>query len=154
MLTALLFSLAWALVAPLLVRGAGRAAGWILALGPVALFGWFATYAPPIRGGATFRETTAWVPSLDVGATFVLDGLSLLFVVLITGLGAVITVYAGRYLEGHRDLGRFFLTFLAFMSAMLGVVLADNLLLLFIFWEATSLCSYLLVGFKHEKEDA
>jgi multicomponent Na+:H+ antiporter subunit A len=154
MLTALLFSIVWALMAPLLVRGAGRAAGWMLALGPVALLGWFATYAPPIRAGATFREATAWVPSLNVEASFMLDGLSLLFVILITGLGAVITVYAGRYLEGHRDLGRFFLTFLAFMSAMLGLVLADNLLLLFIFWEATSLCSYLLVGFKHEKEDA
>ncbi|HKL87634.1 MAG TPA: putative monovalent cation/H+ antiporter subunit A, partial [Salinibacter sp.] len=142
------------LAAPLLVRGVGRAAGWVLAFGPVALFAWFAAYAPPIRDGATFRETTAWVPSLDVEASFMLDGLSLLFVILITGLGAVITVYAGRYLEGHRDLGRFFLTFLAFMSAMLGVVLADNLLLLFIFWEATSLCSYLLVGFKHEKENA
>jgi len=154
MLTALLFSIVWALAAPLLVRGVGRAAGWVLAFGPVALFAWFAAYAPPIRDGATFRETTAWVPSLDVEASFMLDGLSLLFVILITGLGAVITVYAGRYLEGHRDLGRFFLTFLAFMSAMLGVVLADNLLLLFIFWEATSLCSYLLVGFKHEKETA
>jgi multicomponent Na+:H+ antiporter subunit A len=154
MLIALLFSTAWALLAPLLVRGAGRAAGWVLALGPVALCAWFASYVPAVRDGAVVRETTAWVPSLEVGASFVLDGLSLLFVLLITGLGALIVVYAGRYLEGHRDLGRFFLTFLAFMSAMLGVVLADNLLLLFIFWEATSLCSYLLVGFKHEKEGA
>ena len=141
-------------MAPLLVRGAGRAAGWVLALGPVGLCAWFASYVPAVRAGAVIRDTTTWVPSLDVGASFVLDGLSLLFVLLITGLGALITIYAGRYLEGHRDLGRFFLTFLAFMSAMLGLVLADNLLLLFIFWEATSLCSYLLVGFKHEKEDA
>ena len=139
-------------MAPLLVRGAGRAAGWVLALGPVGLCAWFASYVPAVRAGAVIRDTTTWVPSLDVGASFVLDGLSLLFVLLITGLGALITIYAGRYLENHRDLGRFFLTFLAFMSAMLGLVLADNLLLLFIFWEATSLCSYLLVGFKHEAE--
>jgi multicomponent Na+:H+ antiporter subunit A len=138
-------------MAPLLVRGAGRAAGWVLALGPAALFAWFAAYAGPVRSGEGVRETTVWVPALDVEASFVLDGLSLLFALLVTGLGAVIVVYAGRYLEGHRDRGRFFLTLLAFMTAMLGVVLADNLILLFVFWEATSLCSYLLVGFKHEK---
>ena len=86
MLIALLFSIAWALAAPLLVRGAGRMAGWVLALGPVALCAWFASYALPVRTGTVFRETTAWVPSLDVGASFVLDGLSLLFVLLITGL--------------------------------------------------------------------
>jgi len=155
MLIALLLSLLWALTAPLVVRGAGRAAGWVLALGPAVLFAWFAAYAGPVHsGGAGVRETTAWVPSLGVEASFVLDGLSLLFVLLVTGLGAIIVVYAGRYLEGDRDLGRFFLTLLAFMTAMLGVVLADNLILLFVFWEATSLCSYLLVGFKHETEDA
>jgi multicomponent Na+:H+ antiporter subunit A len=154
MLIALLLSLLWALTAPLVVRGAGRAAGWVLALGPAALFAWFAAYAGPVHSGAGVRETTAWVPALDVEASFVLDGLSLLFALLVTGLGAIIVVYAGRYLEGHPDRGRFFLTLLAFMTAMLGVVLADNLILLFVFWEATSLCSYLLVGFKHETEGA
>ena len=154
MLAALIFSIAWALVAPLIVRWANRAAGWVLAAGPAALFVWFSTYVAPVRAGAVIRESTAWVPSLDVKASFVLDGLSLLFALLITGLGTLITVYAGRYLEGANDLGRFFLTFLAFMSAMLGLVLSDNLLLLFVFWEATSVCSYLLVGFKHEKDTA
>ena len=154
MLNALLLSLLWALTAPLLVRWTGRAAGWVLALGPAALFAWFVAFAGPVRAGGVVREATAWVPTLGVKASFVLDGLSLLFALLVTGLGAIIVVYAGRYLEGHRDAGRFFLTLLAFMTAMLGVVLADNLILLFVFWEATSLCSYLLVGFKHEKEDA
>ena len=152
MLLALLLSLGWALAAPLLVRSAGRSAGWVLALGPAALFGGFLLTGPTVASGGSLRETTAWVPTLGVEASFVLDGLSLLFVLLVTGLGAVIAVYAGSYLQGHRDLGKFYLIFLAFMSAMLGVVLADNLILLFIFWEATSLCSYLLVGFKHESE--
>lgn len=154
MVFALLLSLLWALAAPLLVRASGRAAGWILALGPAALGAWMLTYAGPVRSGLVVHEAVSWVPSLDVAASFRMDGLSLLFALLVTGLGAVIAVYAGRYLEGHRDLGRFFLTLMAFMTAMLGVVLADNLLLLFVFWEATSLCSYLLVGFKHEKESA
>jgi len=154
MLLALLFSIAWALAAPLIVRAAGRAAGWILALGPAALFGGFLLAGQTVTSAAPVRETAAWVPTLGVEASFVLDGLSLLFVLLVTGLGAVIAVYAGRYLEGHRDLGKFYLIFLAFMSAMLGVVLADNLILLFIFWEGTSLCSYLLVGFKHESESS
>ncbi len=154
MLLALLFSIGWALAAPLLVRAAGRAAGWVLALGPAALFAGFLAAGGTVGPEASIRETAAWVPTLGVEASFVLDGLSLLFALLVTGLGAVIAVYAGSYLHGHRDLGRFYLLFFAFLSAMLGVVLADNLILLFIFWEGTSLCSYLLVGFKHESTPA
>jgi multicomponent Na+:H+ antiporter subunit A len=152
MALALLLTLLWAAAAPLLVRGAGRQAGWVLALGPVGLFAWFLAYLPDATTGAGTREAVSWVPTLGVELSFLLDGLSLLFALLITGLGTLIVVYAGRYLHGHRDLGRFFVILFAFLASMLGVVLADNLLLLFVFWEGTSLCSYLLVGFKHESE--
>ncbi|HKL88654.1 MAG TPA: proton-conducting transporter membrane subunit, partial [Salinibacter sp.] len=154
MALALLLTLLWAAAAPLLVRIAGRQAGWALALGPVGLFVWFLAYLPEATAGAGLREAVSWVPTLGVELSFLLDGLSLLFALLITGLGTLIVVYAGRYLDGHRDLGRFFVILFAFLASMLGVVLADNLLLLFVFWEGTSLCSYLLVGFKHESETA
>ena len=154
MALAIFLTLLWATVAPTIARLAGRQAGWVLALGPVALFVWFVARIPAATTGAGVREAVGWVPTLGVELSFLLDGLSLLFTLLITGLGALIVIYAGRYLEGHRDLGRFFVILFAFLASMLGVVLADNVLLLFIFWEGTSLCSYLLVGFKHETEKA
>lgn len=83
-----------------------------------------------------------------------LDGLSLLFVLLITGTGAFILVYASAYLAGHRQLGRFYAFILLFMASMLGLVLADNVITLFVFWELTSVSSYFLIGFDHERQAA
>src|SRR5690625_7067455 len=80
-----------------------------------------------------------------------LDGLSLLFALLISFIGTFILIYAGSYLRGHRYLGRFYAIILCFMASMLGVVLSDNLISLFVFWELTSITSYLLIGFDHEK---
>ena len=154
MLSAVLLVFAVAFLAPAVVRRTGRASGWVLGLLPLALFGYFLTHLPAIQSGETVRTAVSWVPQLGVELAFVLDGLSLLFALLITGLGAAVVVYAGRYLEGHRDLGRFFLSLLAFMGAMLGLVLSDDLILMFVFWELTSITSYLLIGFKHEKEDS
>jgi multicomponent Na+:H+ antiporter subunit A len=99
-------------------------------------------------------QSTAWVPSLDLNLAFRFDGLSLLFLLLISGIGALISIYAGGYLHHHRQLGRFFACLFFFMGAMLGLVAADNLLALFIFWELTSLSSYLLIGFNHEEKVA
>lgn len=78
-----------------------------------------------------------------------LDGLSLLFALLITGIGVFIVIYSGGYLKGHPDLSRFYLVVLLFMASMLGLVLADSILTLFVMWELTSLTSYLLIGFRH-----
>jgi multicomponent Na+:H+ antiporter subunit A len=82
------------------------------------------------------------------------DGLGLLFALLVSGVGTLIVCYAGGYLKGHPQLGRFYGWLLTFMAAMLGVALADNLLLLFVFWELTSLSSYALIGFEHDREAA
>lgn len=82
------------------------------------------------------------------------DGLGLLFALLICGTGALIIAYASAYLHGHRHLGRFHGLLLAFMAAMLGPVLAGDLITLFIFWELTGLCSYLLIGFDHERKES
>ena len=86
--------------------------------------------------------------------SFNLDGLGLLFAILITGIGALIVLYASRYLEGHPHAGRFYASLFAFMGAMLGVVLSDNILTLFVFWELTGFTSFLLIGFEHERAAA
>ena len=95
-----------------------------------------------------------WAPSLGLSLAFNLDGLGLLFAILITGIGALIVLYASRYLEGHAQAGRFYALLFAFMGAMLGVVLSDNVLTLFVFWELTGFTSYFLIGFEHERDTA
>jgi multicomponent Na+:H+ antiporter subunit A len=152
MLTVVLAPFAAALLAPLLVSRLGDRAALLLALVPAALFAWALANL-----GAAFPgriEATEWVPGLSVGLSFNLDGLSALFTLLITGIGTLVVLYAGGYLHGHPQLGRFFAILFSFMGAMLGVVLSDNVITLFVFWELTSLTSYLLVGFESAKPAA
>ena len=137
-----------ALCAPWLYRRLGTWCGPTLALLPAALAIYFAAHAAPQR------DAFEWAPALSVTLSFVLDGVSRLFALLITGIGAVVLVYAGAYLQGHERLGRFYMYLLAFMGSMLGLVLADNLLLLFVFWELTSFSSFLLIGFEHHRAAA
>ena len=88
--------------------------------------------------------------SLDVALSFRLDGLGLLFAFIVALIGTLIIVYSGGYLKGDPRLGRFLSFMLLFMGSMLGVVLADNVITLFVFWELTSVTSFLLIGFDHE----
>src|SRR5690606_19622919 len=104
--------------------------------------------------GSHFVQSTPWVPSLGINLDFKLDGLSLLFTLLITGIGACIFFYANAYLKGHPYIDRFFGYLCLFMSAMLGLVLSDNMLLLFIFWELTSISSFFLIGFNNDINDS
>jgi len=130
-------------------------APWITLAGmlPVAitaaLFVFFLGYIPEIAGGNTVRWLWQWIPSLDIWLSFWLDGLSLMFALLITGIGALVMLYAARYLAGHPQYARFSLYLFLFMLSMLGLVLADNLIALFVFWELTTFTSYLLIGFSH-----
>lgn len=133
---------------------AGRAAGWILALPLLALSIYFASFLPAVASGETLHVRRNWVPALGLSVSFSLDGLSLLFALLISGIGALVLVYAGGYMAGRPHLGRFFAFLLMFMASMLGLVLADNLLLLYVFWELTSLSSYFLIGFEHQRAEA
>ena len=116
---------------------------------PGALTLWFATMLPTIAGGETIRFAVDWVAGLDVALSFYVDGLSLLFALLISLIGFFIFLYARSYLAGDPQFGRFMLYLSLFMLAMLGVVLADNVITLFVFWELTSLTSYLLIGYNH-----
>ncbi|OAB63767.1 hypothetical protein AY599_01220 [Leptolyngbya valderiana BDU 20041] len=150
----LLAIFALALVAPTLHRVLGRATGYVLALGPLVAFGYYLTQMNPTASGEAVAVGWTWSQSLGVEFSFRVDSLSTLFALLVTGVGTGIVLYANSYLEGHPKRGRFFGYLLGFMGAMLGLVLADDLILLFIFWELTSITSYLLIGFDHEREKA
>lgn len=139
-----------AAIAPVIYRYTRTAAGPLIALAPAAIALYFATYINAVSAGQTFRVAYAWAPTLGINLSFHLDGLSLLFVLLISGIGALVLVYASGYLAHHPNLDRFYAILMVFMAAMLGMVLADNLLTLFVFWELTSLSSYLLIGFEHQ----
>ncbi|GHC16256.1 Na(+)/H(+) antiporter subunit A [Kushneria pakistanensis] len=139
-----------AILVPLISRWCGSRTGLILALYPAAIAFWLVSLMPEVlqSGGIYFEQ--AWAPSLGLSLSFWLDGLSLLFGLLISGIGTLIIIYASGYLHGHPQLARFYVLILSFMSSMLGVVMADGLMTLFVFWELTSITSYMLIGFNHE----
>jgi multicomponent Na+:H+ antiporter subunit A len=144
MLIAVLSCFVLAAAAPALHRHlSARWTAWVLAVLPGALTVYFATLPAPQV------QSYEWVPALGVRLSFAFDGLARLFALLISGIGTLVLIYAGPYMHGHPRLGRFYLYLLVFMGSMLGVVLADNVLLLFIFWELTSVSSFLLIGFDH-----
>jgi multicomponent Na+:H+ antiporter subunit A len=152
--TAILSIFALALAAPWVHRIAGTATGAILSLLPFSLTVYFAGFIPRVASEETFSINYSWVPSLNIHLSFYLDGLSLLFALLISFVGGLVLIYSGSYLHGHRQLGRFYSLITLFMGSMLGLVLADNFIALFVFWELTSLSSYFLIGFDHEREAA
>src|SRR5512139_3530103 len=121
-------------------------AAWLL---PAALLA--AVLAAP---HAPLHVAWPWVPSLGIEAAFHFDGLNRLFLLLINGIGNLVFLYAPGHLHGHRDLARLMALLTAFMLAMIGAVSADSMLLLFVFWEATSLLSFLLVGFGHDRKES
>ncbi|MEM8849319.1 MAG: putative monovalent cation/H+ antiporter subunit A [Pseudomonadota bacterium] len=127
------------------------AAAWISILLPAALFAWFAQHIPAVAAGEVLLWRYDWVPSLGVSIGILLDGLSLTFALLITGIGTLVTLYSASYLGGHPHHTRFVCYLLAFMTGMLGLVLSDNLLALFVFWEITTISSYLLIGFNADE---
>ncbi|WNV76107.1 Na+/H+ antiporter subunit A [Geodermatophilus sp. DSM 44513] len=136
-----------ALLAPVLVRWWGRQALLVLALVPAAAFAWVLSRVGAVLGGQEPRETVPWVPALQLDVALRLDALSLTFAALVTGVGALVFVYCARYLDcGDEDTGRFAGCLTAFAGSMLGLVLADDLLLLYVFWELTTVFSFLLIG--------
>jgi multicomponent Na+:H+ antiporter subunit A len=130
-------------------------AGRISSVIPLGLLAALIYFLPRVAAaGAAFRIQLNWVPSLGINLSLVIDGLSLLFGLMICCVGFFVSVYAADYLPGSADRGRFFVYFHGFLLSMLGLVLADNMLSLFVFWELTTLISYLLIGFESESETA
>ena len=140
---------------PLLLERFGRSAcAFGAGLAPLLALLLLLTERAAVFGGETQIATLPWLPELGLNLSLRLDGLGFLFALLILGIGLLVILYARYYLSKSEPTGRFFGFFLLFMGAMLGVVLAENLLLMLMFWELTSLSSFLLIGFWHHRSDA
>ncbi|MGK0673296.1 MAG: monovalent cation/H+ antiporter subunit A [Halothiobacillaceae bacterium] len=105
-------------------------------------------------GGETIVQSWNWLPAVGLSFAFRLDGLALLFALLILGIGLLIVLYARYYLSARDSMGRFYAYMLLFMGSMLGVVLSENLIQMVVFWELTSLSSFLLISYWHHRRDA
>lgn len=138
--------------APFLVSVFRHNAAWLLALVPAWMFWHFTGFLGEVADGGRITGGYAWIPALNVNFSWLIDGLSLTFALLISGIGALVVLYAGGYMKGHKQQGRFLSFILMFMGAMQGLVLADSFLMFFVFWELTSITSFLLIGFNHAAE--
>mgnify|MGYP004701462679 CR=1 FL=1 len=152
MLLAVLSGFVAALFAPLGFRRFPLWAGRLAPLLPLGLFLFFLSHIGSVSRGEPVVVTTSWIPSLGIDFALYLDGLGMLFALLVTGIGFLVFLYTPAYLGADRRQGTLFAWLFAFMAAMLGTTLAGNLITLFVFWELTGLCSYLLIGFDHEAE--
>ncbi len=126
----------------------------LLALAPLSGFSIIITLLPGLSSGGTIVQRIPWLPSFNLYAWLYLDSLSALFALLVTGIGTLIILYTGYYFKGDNTAWRFLAYILLFTSAMLGLVLAGDLITLFVFWEGTSVTSYLLVAYKYKDEKA
>lgn len=127
--------------------------GWFVLAVPATLAVIYATYIAQVANGEVFTAELPWIPSLDISIVSYLDGLSLLFSLLITGIGSLVVLYSIFYLDKHKEkLHNFYVYLLLFMSAMLGVVQSDHLISLYFFWELTSISSFLLIGYRYTRD--
>jgi len=143
----LLVHLAAALVAPTLVRLWGRKAFWVLAAAPASAAVWALSWTSQVQRGDGPVQSVEWIPALGLELTFRLDTLAWLMTLVVGGVGALVLVYCAAYFSvSAQGLGRFGGVFVAFAGAMLGLVTSDDMILMFIFWELTTVTSYLLIG--------
>src|SRR5690625_4689014 len=124
--------------------------GIIVLFIPLAIFTYFIRFVG--SGFSPVTETYRWIPSLHINFDFFLDGLSLLFALLISGIGTLIVLYSVYYLDKSERLDQFYVYLLMFMTAMLGIVTSNNVFVMYTFWELTSISSFLLIGYWHFKE--
>ena len=134
MLWAIGVLIAGALLAPLIHRVFRGWTGQVLALLPLGILVYFLQQTPEI--GKALEVRHSWIPTLGIQLAFRLDGLSNIFATLISGIGTLVVLYAAGYMKGDPRLGRFYSYLLTYMAAMLGLVLADDLILLFVFWSS------------------
>ncbi|MCD2138635.1 Na+/H+ antiporter subunit A [Salinicoccus halitifaciens] len=127
--------------------------GWFVLFVPLILFIYFLSFISVTSDGRDELQRMEWVPSLGINFDLYVDGLSLLFALLITGIGTLVILYSIFYLAGKKErLNHFYVYILLFMGAMLGVVLSDNIIVLYVFWEITSISSALLISYWYSKK--
>lgn len=147
MITSLAVFAAVAVLTPWLTRRLGRRVFAVIALVPAAAFVLLLTWLPGVLAGTPVVETVTWIPELDIALSFRVDALALILALVVTGIGALVLLYCTWYFDDDEPaLGRFAALLLAFAGVMLGLVTADDVFVLFTFWEATSVLSYLLIG--------
>lgn len=154
MLGVLVLHLVVAAVVLALAPTLGRRVMLVAALAPLGTGLWAATQVSAVLDGETVQQSYRWVDQLGLVIDLRLNAFSLVMVSLIAAVGTCVFVYASAYFGDRPDLGRFGAPLVLFAGAMVGLVLADDLLLLFVFWELTSVTSYLLIGFEDEKAAA
>ncbi|SCL16093.1 multicomponent Na+:H+ antiporter subunit A [Micromonospora nigra] len=137
---------ALAVISPLLTRWLGRNAGYVLAVGYLIAAGLLLTRLPVILDDRAVAVSWRWLPSLEVSAALRMDALSMVFALLALGVGAFIMAYCPRYLSADVRHGGLYATMTLFATSMLGVVLANELVVLLVFWETTSILSFVLIG--------
>ena len=153
--TAVPFLLAVCLALPAIRSALDKSAQTLLSsLVMAALFIWLLSFAPRLQAEPAVIQSFDWIPSLGITLSFYLDGLSLLFSLIITGVGALIFFYAGAYFDDPSEYNRFMIWLSSFAGAMLALVLSGNLVMMFVAWELTSITSFALIGFKGEKDAA
>lgn len=129
--------------------------GWFVLFLPLLLFVYFLSYISDISKGEVYLSTINWIPSYDINFTMYMDGLSLIFSLLIAGIGALVILYSIYYLSKKREaLHNFYIYLMLFMGAMLGLVFSDNIYVLYVFWEITSISSFLLIAYWYERENS
>jgi len=138
---------------PLLYKRLSRLhLGWFVITVPTVLFLALLKYIPNIAKGETYVFSTSWIPSYDINFVTYLDGLSIIFSLLITGIGILVILYSIYYLSAEESLHNFYIYLLLFMGSMLGVVFADHTMVLYVFWELTSISSFLLIAFWYHRK--
>ncbi|MDJ0497954.1 MAG: proton-conducting transporter membrane subunit [Acidimicrobiia bacterium] len=135
-------------------RSIGRAAWLVVLVGPLAALLWAAFRAPSILGGETYVESIDWVPSLDLSLMFRVDGYALLFLFVIATAAIPIFLFSRKYFSSDARVANFAGTMVLFGGSMIGLVTSDHLLSVFVFWELTTITSYLLIGFDDHKASA
>lgn len=126
--------------------------GWFVIAIPTIVFISLLPYIKPVANGETYIYIMRWIPSFDIQLLTYVDGLSLLFGLLITGIGVLVTLYSIYYLSKEESLPHFYIYLLLFMGSMLGVVFSDHLIGLYVFWELTSISSFLLIAFWYHRK--
>ncbi len=149
-----LLTLLGALVPVFTSRYGRRACTLATLIAPLLALGLVLLHGPAVMDGEIARFSLTWMPLLGLDLALRIDGLTMLFALLILGIGSLILYYAGHYLGADEDDGRFLSYMMLFMTAMIGIAMADNLLLLWLFWELTSITSFLLIGFWGHRSDA
>jgi len=154
LLALLALPFAGSLAAALFPANARNREAWLAGAVALAVHGLAWTVYPEMANGQVLRLDFAWLPAFGLDFTMRLDGFAWMFAILVSGIGFLVVLYARYYLSPADPVPRFFSFFLAFMGSMLGVVLSGNLIQLVLFWELTSLFSFLLIGYWHHNAAA